>query len=353
MARTDRRSARTGRSRPPQCPPSRALRQRAPALRRRASGRCAETSSSIRTRSSTACASSIPVVPTITVGIPRAQKSRMSAPHGTPATRRVAALGGDRGPHPRDPRVRRVGLARTRTRRRSRRSRPAAASSSAARTAASNAARAAAGSSPTRTPSAALEHEPVRHRARPLARLDAADRHRVGQREPAHRRMRDVRVDARLVRGERRVHARRSGRSPSGPRAASPRARRDRARCRGTSARRPARRRPRSRSAPGSGSRRSGRRARAPRTRRARRPPRTARTGARPRASPRPRPAARRARAAPRSRRPSCRRCRGRARSRRRSRPTTARGATARCPGATTSTCPSHAEPPGQRARAA
>ena len=36
--------------------------------------------------SSTACASSIPVVPTITAGMPRAVNRRMSAPHGTPAS---------------------------------------------------------------------------------------------------------------------------------------------------------------------------------------------------------------------------------------------------------------------------
>jgi hypothetical protein len=46
--------------------------------------------SSTRTRSSTACARSIPPVPTMHVGIPRAQKSRMSRPR---ARRRVPPTG--------------------------------------------------------------------------------------------------------------------------------------------------------------------------------------------------------------------------------------------------------------------
>ena len=111
-----------------------------------------------------------PVVPTMTVGIPRAQNRRMSAPHGHAGDRRGAALGRDRRAHARDPGMGRIGLAR-----RERAAGPGdldrRSSASAARTAASSAARAAAGSSPTRTPSAPLEDQPVGHRARPLARV--------------------------------------------------------------------------------------------------------------------------------------------------------------------------------------
>ena len=114
--------------------------------------RASAATSSIRTRSSTACASSMPVVPTITAGIPRAVNRRMSAPHGTPA----------------------VGASPPRSARTASRTRPTqgwegsvsaganappvqaistgGCSPSASRTAASSAARAAAGSSPTRTP---------------------------------------------------------------------------------------------------------------------------------------------------------------------------------------------------------
>ena len=166
--------------------------------------RARAATSSIRTRSSTACASSIPLVPTITAGIPRAQNRRMSAPHGTPATgaapRSAATAARTRATHGAPDRSRRtrsaagpgdlhrrvlvVGRAHGGLERRPRRRRRL----------------------PHAHADAPLEHEPVGHRARPLARRDAPDRDRVGQRERAHRRMRDVRVDARLVRGQRRVH---------------------------------------------------------------------------------------------------------------------------------------------------
>ena len=53
----------------------------------RTSTRASAASSSTDTHSSTACARSIPVVPAIAHGMPRAANRRMSAPHGTPTVR--------------------------------------------------------------------------------------------------------------------------------------------------------------------------------------------------------------------------------------------------------------------------
>ena len=159
------------------------------------------------TDSSTACASSMPVVPTITAGMPRAVNRRMSAPQGTPASgasrpssslsapRTVRAQGwsGAVSPGANAP--------------------PSQASSHGARRrrapvddALQRGARLVeVGADGHAEP--ALELEPVGHHARPVAACDLAHEQRVGQLELAHQRVRDVRVDGGLVRGERLVHA--------------------------------------------------------------------------------------------------------------------------------------------------
>ena len=183
-------------SRPPRRPRAKPAASSRRPRSRAAMIRATATISSTRTRSSTACASSIPVVPTITVGIPRAVKSRMSAPQGTPATgasprsaataaRTRATHGcsgsvspereGAAGPGQLDRRVLGVGGAHRGLERGAGRRRVL----------------------PHAHAEAALEDQPVRHGARPLAGLDAADVDRIRQRERAHRRMRDVGVDAR------------------------------------------------------------------------------------------------------------------------------------------------------------
>ena len=66
----------------------------------------------------------------------------------------------------------------------------------------------------------ALELDPIRDLARPVTAAHAAHEQRVGQRELAHQRMRDVGVDRDLVGARARGARARSGRSPSSPRAA-------------------------------------------------------------------------------------------------------------------------------------
>ena len=83
-----------------------------------------------------------------------------------------------------------------------------------------------AGSSPTAHADAALEDEPVGHGARPLARCDAADVTRVGQRQRAHRGVDDGALMRRLVLGQRAVDGDVAVDRASGPRGASRRARR-------------------------------------------------------------------------------------------------------------------------------
>ena len=138
------------------------------------------------------------MVPHITVGIPRAVKSRMSAPHGTPASGADPALGGDGGPHRPHPRVLRVGLPR-----REGAARPGEADRrvlgvGGAHRGLERGPRVG-GVLPHADAHAPLEDQPVRHRARPLAGLHAADVDRIGQRERLHRGMRDVGVDPALV----------------------------------------------------------------------------------------------------------------------------------------------------------
>ena len=157
---------------------------------------------------------------------------RMSAPHGTPASarprraRRAARrgtvathgwsarrlAGRERAALPGD-------LAAAARRRRARRRRTAC---SAARAAVEVARRRGTPRRPSNSTRSGtwLDHSPPSTRP---------TQQRVGQRELAHQRVRDVALTRALVRREREVHARRSGRSPSGPRGARRRARRGRA----------------------------------------------------------------------------------------------------------------------------
>ena len=183
--------------------------------------RATVTSSSMRTDSSTAWAFSMSLVPTITVGMPRAVNRRMSAPQGTPAIGASWPSSSlERGAHGLRPRV--IGSA----------SRPGANapplhSSWEARPPRFERVPRLRQVRPDGHAEPALELEPVGHHARPLARGDLADEQRVRQLQLAHQRMRDVRVDGDLVALHRRMdghvlvdrgHARealgRVGRSP-------------------------------------------------------------------------------------------------------------------------------------------
>ena len=230
--------------------------------------------------------------------------------------------------------------------------RGASPSSSAAVDAASSAARAARGP-PRPARRAGPRTHAVGHRARPRAGRDPPDHERIGQRELAHQRVRDVRVDARLVRLQRRVHRARSGRAPSSRPAGRRRARR----ARGTT--------PRNVSAPACAqiTREAGRlgdqrgverrvalelgeRAEAAVLLRGHRLHDDRRARRRPR-RPRPRRAAR---PPPR---PSCRPRRGRAGARRARRPTTARRRHGALPGSDDVDVPVEAQPAGPRRRPA
>ena len=149
-------------------------------------------SSASDTDSSTACASSIPVVPTITAGMPRAVNSRMSAPHGTPASSTSRPSSSRRAPRTvADPGWSRRGLAG--------RERPALPHQLARRLAVVERAvddglQRRAGLVEVRADrhaEPALELDPVRHLARPVAAGDLADEQRVRQLELAHQRVRD------------------------------------------------------------------------------------------------------------------------------------------------------------------
>ena len=156
--------------------------------------RATVASSSSETDSSTACASSMPVVPTITVGMPRAVKRRMSAPQGTPASGRLAAeLVAQRAAHRGHPGVVGRGLAGG--------ERAAFPGQLARRLAVVERAvddglQRGAGLvqvGADRDAEPAFELDPVGHLARPVAAGDLADEQRVGQLELAHQRVRDGR----------------------------------------------------------------------------------------------------------------------------------------------------------------
>ena len=180
-------------------------------------------SSSSATNSSTAWARSMPVVPTITAGMPRAVKRRMSAPYGTPASGAAPTLvaqraadrpvqgwssgdlaGRESAALP-DELAGRLAVVQR------------------ASTTACSAARAAASSAPTGTPTRPSNSKAVGDLARPVAAVDAADQQRVGQLQLAHQRVARRRRCAASCAASAGARGR-SGRSPSSPRGARRRA---------------------------------------------------------------------------------------------------------------------------------
>ena len=197
----------------------------------RAAIRATASSSSIRTRSSTAWASSIPLGPDHHGGDPAGRVEPHVGAPGHAGDARLPALGGDRGAHPPHPWMAPGRSPPARTRRRSRRSRPAGPRRR-RRARRPRAPRARPPGPPprarrrgprsSRRSGTELDHSPAAH---------AADRQRdTGARARASPGGRRRRSGAPRARPARRGCAR-SGRSRSGPRAASRRARRARGPC--------------------------------------------------------------------------------------------------------------------------
>ena len=137
-------------------------------------------SSPSETHSSTACASSIPGVPTITAGMPRAVKRRMSAPQGTPVSGGRAPSSSRRAPRTiADPRVS-GGVSPGANAPPSQPARSGdSPSSSAGHRLQRGPGRVQVGAE--RHAEAALELDAVGHLARPLAAGDPPDEQRIGQ----------------------------------------------------------------------------------------------------------------------------------------------------------------------------